>query len=382
MSYKYLALFFVGLLLSCNKDGNDGRSVVQKINVVEIKSENVPVFSDYVGQVYGIKDIPIRARVDGFLEGVHFDEGTKIEKGKLLYTIDPQPFEANVSSKRSFVSEANTKLAFAKSEYDRIKPLADKNAVSKSDLDGATARKEASEAELNAAKAGLEIARIDLSYTRILSPISGIIGETLAREGEYVGKSPNPVILTTISEIDKVRVQFFLTESEYLQFAKKYKDNKEEVNAARDELELELLLSDGTVHDHKGKVDFIDRGIDASTGTILVQASFPNPDLVLRPGQFVRVRVTRNERSRVLIIPQRCVTELQGKYSVFAIDQESKVVSKTIEVGDKYNDYYIVKSGLVEKDKVVIEGLQKVGTGMTVEPNVVEFVSQMSPVKS
>lgn len=379
MSYKYLTLFFVGLILSCNKDGNVGSSVVQKINVVEIKSENVPIFSDYVGQVYGIKDIPIRARVDGFLEGVHFNEGTKIDKGKLLYTIDPQPFEANLASKRSFVSEANTKLAFAISEYDRIKPLADMNAVSKSDLDGATARKEASEAELSAAKAGLEIAQIDLSYTKILSPITGIIGKTNAREGEYVGKSPNPVILTTISEIDIVRVQFFLTESEYLFFIKEFRKNQKEGSSDKD-VELTLVLSDGSLHDYPGKVDFIDRGIDASTGTILVQASFPNPDFVLRPGQFVRVRAKRNAKSNVLIIPQRCVSELQGRYSVFAIDKGNIVVSKEIQIGEKFNDYYIVKSGLEENEKVVIEGLQKVGTGMQVEPNVVDFVSQMQQI--
>lgn len=379
MSYKYLSLFFVGLILSCNKDGNDGSAVVQKINVVEIKSENVPIFSDYVGQVYGIKDIPIRARVDGFLEGVHFKEGTKINKGALLYTIDAQPFEANLASKRSYVSEANTKLAFANSEYDRIKPLADMNAVSKSDLDGATARKEASEAELDAAKAGLKIAQIDLSYTEILSPITGIIGKTLAREGEYVGKSPNPVILTTISEIDIVRVQFFLTESEYLYFVKEYRKNQNEGSSDKD-VELTLVLSDGSLHDYPGKVDFIDRGIDASTGTILVQASFPNPDFVLRPGQFVRVRAKRSEKSNVLIIPQRCVSELQGKYSVFAVDKDNKVVSKEIQIGEKFNDYYIVKSGLAENDRVVIEGLQKVGTGMQVEPNVVDFVSQMQQI--
>jgi len=379
MSYKYLSLFFVGLILSCNKDGNDGSAVVQKINVVEIKSENVPIYSDYVGQVYGIKDIPIRARVDGFLEGVHFKEGTKINKGALLYTIDAQPFEANLASKRSYVSEANTKLAFANSEYDRIKPLADMNAVSKSDLDGATARKEASEAELDAAKAGLKIAQIDLSYTEILSPITGIIGKTLAREGEYVGKSPNPVILTTISEIDIVRVQFFLTESEYLYFVKEYRKNQNEGSSDKD-VELTLVLSDGSLHDYPGKVDFIDRGIDASTGTILVQASFPNPDFVLRPGQFVRVRAKRSEKSNVLIIPQRCVSELQGKYSVFAVDKDNKVVSKEIQIGEKFNDYYIVKSGLAENDRVVIEGLQKVGTGMQVEPNVVDFVSQMQQI--
>lgn len=376
MSYKYLALFFVGLLLSCHKDGNDGRSVVQKINVVEVKSENVPIFSDYVGQVYGIKDIPIRARVDGFLEGVHFKEGTKINKGTLLYTIDAQPFEANLASKKSYETEANTRLAFANSEYDRIKPLADMNAVSKSDLDGARARKEASEAELNAAKAGLKIAQIDLSYTEILAPITGIIGKTLAREGEYVGKSPNPVILTTISEIDIVRVQFFLTEAEYLFFVNEFRKNNG-IKRNEEEIELSLVLSNGSIHEHKGKVDFIDRGIDAGTGTILVQASFPNPDLVLRPGQFARVRIKRTEKDNVLIVPQRCVSELQGNYSVFTVNEENKIVAKQIEIGERYSDYYVVKSGLVENEKVVIEGLQKVSSGMAVEPIVIEFKSQM-----
>jgi membrane fusion protein (multidrug efflux system) len=353
-------------------------TMIPEISVVEVTAENVPIYQDYVGQIFGIKDIPIRARVDGFLDGIHFEEGSRIQKGKLIYTIDPQPFVANRASKQSLVSEAQTNLAYANSEYGRIKPLADANAVSQSDLDGATAEKEAAEAGLEAAKANLEIADIDLSYTRIHSPIKGIIGKTNAREGEYVGKSPNPVILTTVSQIEVVRVQFFLTEAEYLFLAKEVTLKKGKENERK--AVFSLVLSDGSTHDHKGKLDFVDRGVDSETGTILVQTSFPNPDLILRPGQFGRLRITIEEEKGVVIVPQRCVTELQGQYSVFVVNAENKIESRQIEIGPKYNDYYIVREGLDEKDKVVLEGLQKVGGGMEVIPKVVDFKSQMESI--
>jgi membrane fusion protein (multidrug efflux system) len=364
------------LFFSCKEESKI--TMIPEISVVEVTAENVPIYQDYVGQIFGIKDIPIRARVDGFLDGIHFEEGSRIQKGKLIYTIDPQPFVANRASKQSLVSEAQTNLAYANSEYGRIKPLADANAVSQSDLDGATAEKEAAEAGLEAAKANLEIADIDLSYTRIHSPIKGVIGKTNAREGEYVGKSPNPVILTTVSQIEVVRVQFFLTEAEYLFLAKEVTLKKGKENERK--AEFSLVLSDGSTHDHKGELDFVDRGVDSETGTILVQTSFPNPDLILRPGQFGRLRITIEEEKGVVIVPQRCVSELQGQYSVFVVDAENKIESRQIKIGPKYNDYYIVREGLDEKDKVVLEGLQKVRGGMEVIPKVVDFKSQMESI--
>jgi len=377
MKKKYLSLFVVGILfLSCGKEENK-EVVLQAIKVVELKSQNVPIHKNFVGQIYGIKDIPIRARVDGFLEGIYFEEGTSIEKNKLLYTIDPQPLQANLTDKQSEVSAAQTNLAYANSEYDRIKPLADLNAVSKSDLDAATAQKEAAEAGLESAKATLRIAQIELSYSKIYSPINGIIGKTMAREGEYVGKSPNPVILTTISQIETVRFQFFLTESEYLFMARRFTKNKKDNLVDTRDMKLELILSDGSIHNHEGKIDFIDRGVDADTGAILVQASFPNPDLILRPGQFGRIRITVTQENDVIIVPQRCISELQGQYSVFVVNSENKIESRQIKIGDKYNDYFIIMEGLKENEKVVLEGMQKVRNGMEVEPTVVEFNSQM-----
>ena len=377
MKKNYLSLFVVGILfLSCGKEENK-EVVLQAIKVVELKSQNVPIHKNFVGQIYGIKDIPIRARVDGFLEGIYFEEGTSIEKNKLLYTIDPQPLQANLTDKQSEVSAAKTNLAYANSEYDRIKPLADLNAVSKSDLDAATAQKEAAEAGLESAKATLRIAQIELSYSKIYSPINGIIGKTMAREGEYVGKSPNPVILTTISQIESVRFQFFLTESEYLFMARRFTKNKKDNLVDTRDMKLELILSDGSIHNHEGKIDFIDRGVDADTGAILVQASFPNPDLILRPGQFGRIRITVTQENDVIIVPQRCISELQGQYSVFVVNSENKIESRQIKIGDKYNDYFIIMEGLKENEKVVLEGMQKVRNGMEVEPTVVEFNSQM-----
>ena len=253
------------------------------------------------------------------------------------------------------------------------------NAVSKSDLDFAQAKRDASIASVEAAKASLRMAEINLSYTKVKSPITGVIGKTKARIGEFVGRSPNPVIINTVSKIENVRVQFFITETQYLNLAKYYSlhrgSDREDVNEVRTPT-LSLILSDGTTHPHMGVADFINREVDAETGAILVQATFPNPDLILRPGQFSRVKIRVRNQKGALLVPQRCVTELQGQYSVFVVNSENKIESSQIMIGDKFRDYYIVDEGLKLNDKIVLEGLQKVGSGMQVNPVITEFVSQ------
>ncbi len=233
------------------------------------------IYQEFVGQVYGLKDISIRARVEGFLEGIYFDEGRGVKKGQLLYTIESQPFEADVAAKMSLLAEAKIMFVNAESELNRIRPLAEINAVSQSDLDAAVARFEASQASVEAAEANLRAAQIQLSYTKIKAPISGIIGKTKAKVGDFVGREPNPVILNVVSRIDVILVEFFLTESEYLIVAREWNKNKELEEVEREEPYLELILSDGSIHNHKGIVEFIDREVDPTTGSILLQASFP-----------------------------------------------------------------------------------------------------------
>ncbi len=367
------------IIISCSEKKQQSYGPME-IPVVKVTVQNIPIYQDFIGQVYGQFDIPIRARVSGFLDGIHFEEGYWVKKGQLLYTIDPQPFEAKVAGEMSRLAEAKTGLAKAESDLGRIVPLAKINAVSKSDLDATEAAYKAAKANVQAVKASVRLANINLSYCWIKSPIKGLIGKTEAKVGEFVGQNPNPVILNTVSTIDTVHVEFFLVEADYLGLARKFIESegqKEDADyiekeATRDS-ELELILSDGTIFKHKGYVNFIDRQVNPETGSLLIQTSFPNPDELLRPGQYAKVRAKMDVLKDAIMIPQRCVMELQGTHSVYIVNDSSKVESRQIVTGSKYEDYWIVKKGLKPDEKIVINALQKVGPGMPVIPKITEF---------
>ncbi len=352
----------------------------QQISVVQALQKDVPIYREFIGEVYGEKDIPIRARVEGFLEGIHFDEGSDVKEGQLLYTIDPRPFEADVNAQQSLVAEAKTMMIKAKSDLDRYKPLAELNAVSKSDLDAAQAEYDASVSSLEAAKANLRSTQIQLGYTKIYSPINGIIGITKARVGDFVGKDPNPVILNTVSETSNVKVRFYITETDYLYLSREYIEKMSlkaegEPDPER-EPNIELILSDGSVYEEKGTVDFIDRSIDASTGSMLIQANFPNPKLILRPGLYAKVKVIARNIKDAILIPQRCIMELQGLHSVYVVNDSNIVESRQITTGPTIGDYWLIEEGLKANEKVVIDALQKVRPDMEIIPEVIEFESK------
>ena len=342
----------------------------QKVTVYETKASDVPIYQEFVGQIYGFKDIAIAARVEGYLEGIHFEEGAQVTKGSLLYTVESQQFEAEVAAKMSGVAGAETKKTEAKTYLDRIKPLAEEKAVSQSDLDSAEAQYEVSIEAVKAEKANLKAAQILLGYTKIYSPISGIIGKTKAKVGDFVGRNPSPIILNTVSKIDTVLVQFFITESQYLALVRRYLSRKGKVEEKEQQANLELILSDGSVYDHKGKADFVNREVDPTTGAMLIQASFPNPEELLRPGQFARVRAEAEVVKDGILIPQRCVMELQGSFSVYVLGPENKVQAREIEVGPKIEEFWLATKGLKAGESVVYEGLQKVRDGVVVAPEV------------
>jgi membrane fusion protein (multidrug efflux system) len=342
------------------------------ITIVETRAEDVPLYLEFVGQTSGLKDIAIRARLEGFLEGVHFQEGSEIQKGTLLYTLESQPFEEKVAARMSGVAEVETMLAKAKGDLGRIKPLAEINAVSKSDLDEAVAAYEATLSSLDAARATLRSAKIELSYTKIYSPIDGIIGRTKAKVGDFVGKDPNPVILNTVSQVDTILVTFFITETQYLTVAR----NLGKMDSLQDdglEASFELILIDGSLYGHKGKPDFVDRQVDTTTGSMLVQASFPNPEKLLRPGQFAKVKIKGQVIKDGILIPQRCVIEVQGLFNVFVVDKDNKVATREIKVGSKVGSHWLITEGLKPGERVVFEGLQKVKDGATVNPTIADI---------
>lgn len=373
LRHSFLVIPFL-IFLSC-KENVQKTVTPPEIKVVDVLKKDVPLFKNFVGQVYGQEDVSINARVQGYLTGIHFIEGDRVKKGDLLYTIDPAEFNAQVAGQESKVAEAQTMYLNSENNLARVKPLAEMDAVSKSELDFANANRDASLSARKAAEASLEMAKINLSYTKITAPIGGYIGKTKARIGEFVGRSPGPVIVNTISKVENVRVQFFLTEADYLLLAK-YIVAHDFERDPNNKAEVQLLLSDGSTHPHKGKIDFINREVDSSTGAILVQATFPNPELILKPGQFARVKIRFKMEKDALLIPHRVVSELQGQYSVFIVNTENKIESKSVKIGEKFGDYIIIKEGITENDKIVLEGLQKVGSGMEVIPEVTKFESQ------
>ena len=344
-----------------------------EIPVFETRATRVPVYEEFVGQVYGLKDIAIRARVEGYLEGIHFKEGSRVKQGDLLYVIESQPFEADVAAKMSALAEAKTMLAKAESDLNRIRPLAEQKAVSARDLDAAEAYFEAAQASVDAAEANLRAANIQLSYTRIRAPISGIIGKTRAKVGDFVGRDPNPVILNVVSRVDTVVVQFFITETQYLRIARHQLQSDETERAASRGRELELILADGTVYEHRGRVDFVDRGIDPTTGAMLVQASFPNPDELLRSGLFTRVKVLAQVVEDGILVPQRSISELQGRYRVFVVGEKNAVELRSVTVGPAVGSFRLIIDGLEPGETVVYEGAQRIREGMTVKPNPMEL---------
>lgn len=341
-----------------------------QVQVVEVIQQDIPVIEEFVGQTYGLFDIAIQARVDGFLEGIFFEEGRRVKKGQLLYTIDPEPFEAKVAAAMGQLAEANTRLVKAESDLIRIRPLAEINAVSQSDLDAAVAQRDAAIGAVDAAKANLESARIELGYTKVFSPIDGIIGKTEVYPGDYVGRGISNVVLNEVSRIDTILVNFHLPEEKYLKIARFISaSNPDSIQDNQSTRDLTLVLSDGSIYPEAGKVRFVNRQVNASTGTILLQASFPNTNMLLRPGQFAKVQGIIDLIKGGLLIPQRCVQEMQGNYSVFVVNENDEVEFRQIEVTSTYETrYMIVSSGLAPGERVVYEGLQKVKGGAKVIP--------------
>ena len=366
------------LFLSCGKK-ETAPPPLPKVKVVEVLQTTVPVPVDFVGQTYGYKDIPIRARVDGFLTGLFFTEGSVVKKGQLLYTIDPEQLKSVEASRLSGLAEAKTMLVKAESDLKRIRPLAEINAVSQRDLDAAVANFEAARSRVEAEEAQLQYARINLGYTRISSPIDGIIGMTEAKVGEYVGKSPNPIVLNEVSSIDTILVNFSISESEFLKLLRmrqaRLADTTKGTMAS--ESKISLVLTDGSLYNYPGKFNFANRQVDPATGTILFQAAFPNPEMMLRPGQFARIKVVLDEIEGGLLIPQRCVKELQGIHQVYALNANNEIELKNVKMGIKVGGMWMVESGLQPGETIVFEGLNLVRPGAKVEPVKVEIPKEL-----
>jgi membrane fusion protein (multidrug efflux system) len=367
------------LLFSCSASEPPTPPLLE-IPVVEVIQRDQPIEMEMVGQTLGSSDIPIRARVEGVLLGMHFVEGRDVEAGQLLYEIDPVPFQSAVVGAEGRLAEARTNLARTKADLNRIRPLAEMNAVSQADLDAAVSYYEAALGGLQSARARVEQAEIRLSYTRIHSPIGGRIGISAARVGEFVGRSPNPVVLNFVSKIDPIRVRFSIDERTYLLIARQLRRNLQETgkpsNLGRG---LELILADGTTHLHRGHAVGADAAIDPKTGTFMFEADFPNPEDIVLAGQFARVRAVAEVRKGALLIPSRSVSELQGNYRVFVISKDGTAEMRPVELGPTIGNLRIVESGVKAGERVALE-IMRLRPGMQIEPTLVALDASGAPL--
>ena len=299
-----------------------------------------------------------------------------MRRGALLFQIDPQEYQAAAAQARATVAAAQAGLSKANTDVARLRPLAERNAVSRQDLDHAVAAQQAAQGQVDAAQAALRTAQLDLGYTKVTSPIDGLAGVSQADVGSLVG-SPGPTLLTTVSQVDTIKVKFRISEQEYLTLVRALGDSVR-TTRPRGEARLELVLADGSVYGSKGRVVTVDRSVDPTTGTLGIEALFPNPTGLLRPGQFGRVRAPVTTRANAIIVPQRAVREMQGTFSVGVLKPDSTIEVRPVKAGARVGSEWVVDSGLVAGAVIVVEGMQKVRPGVKVRASSPGAVSDTS----
>ena len=378
------SLILLSFLASCPKEQQAAAPPPPpEVKVAVVLQRDVPVYVEAIGEARGNTEIEIRARVEGFIETVDYREGSLVEKGQLLYTIDTRPFEAKLAAAKASQAEAEAQLARAHQDVVRYEPLVAKNAISREEYDTAVALEKAAVATVEAAKAVAEQAEIDLSYCKVTAPDAGLVGRTEVYAGTLVGRGLS-TLLTRISRMDPIHVRFSFPERDYLAYAKKRGYGVKEGGSEGSGLPFELLMPDGSIHPEPGKLVFIDRNVDARTGTIMAEAAFANPGQILRPGQYVRVRVTIEQRKGAILVPQRSVQELQGVFSVLVVGQGDTVEQRIVTTAERQGSLWVVKDGLKPEERIVVDGLQKARPGMKVSAKTVliEDEEEGSPAAS
>jgi len=371
-SVKVTALACAAVLAGACGEEKPPAAPVPEVPVAEVVRRDTPIAVNLVAQLRGYEDVEIRARVEGYLRSIDYVEGSGVKKGQLLFTIDDEPFRASLAEAEASLARTQSNLAKANLDVDRYTPLAAERAVSQADLDNAIAAQRSARAQVAAAQANLEIARLNLSYTRISSPLAGLAGKAERKVGDLVGKG-EPTLLTVVSSVDPIRVSIAISEADYLRFAraKVAEDAAEKAGkpAERDSLKApQLILSDGSIHPYPGKIIFISREVDPATGTLRVDLAFPNPDRTLRPGLYGKVHAEMEVLKDALLVPQRAVQELQGTYTVVALAPGDKAQTRKVKPGPKVGSQWVILEGLKPGEAVVVEGAQRLRDGMEVKP--------------
>lgn len=338
-----------------------------QVEVAEVIQKDVPIQMEWVGTTDGSNNAVLRAQVSGYLLKRPYTEGSFVKKGDLLFQLDPSKFQTALDQAMGELAKAQAQYTKTKQDVDRDTPLAKEGAISQKELDDSVQSHAATRGSLASAKAAVEQAKLNLGWTKITAPIDGIVGISKAQIGDLIDASTE---LASVSTLDPIKVYFPVSEQEYFEAAEKiqqgYKDKEEgkEYSMAT----LELILGGEKVYPLKGQFHLVDRQVDQKTGTIRVAALFPNPNNLLRPGQFARVRAVTKTKEKAMLVPQRAVAEMQGSYQVAVVTPENKVEIRPVKVGHRSGSLWVINQGLKSGERVVVEGLQKVKAGMTVDP--------------
>ncbi len=374
---------FVGVLvtglLGCNNAADSAAAPpAPEVMVVTVQPRDLPVTSEYVGQIQGVREVEVRPRVSGILEHWNYKEGSAVQAGQSLFTIDPEPFRADLEKAEADLASAQASLSQATRNAARLKPLWEAKAVSQKEYDDAVSTEQVAAANVKAAQAALTQARLNLSYTRVEAPISGITSRALKSEGSLV--EAQQTLLTTISQIDPIYVIFSFTEAERLKFTRDTSEGR--LKLPKDgKFNVHLKLADGSEYARAGKVDFTDVRVDSNTGTIEARAIIPNPQHLLRPGQFARVQLSGAIRPAAIAIPQRAVLEGPNTKIVMTVNAQGVVEPRPVQVGDWFGEDWVITGGLNPGDKVIVDGVVKARPGSPVKIAQSPAANQANPAQ-
>jgi membrane fusion protein (multidrug efflux system) len=365
--HSWFACCFVVLLLlsdACeNKSVSAAPPPPPTVQVAEVTQRDVPVYAEWIATLDGFVNAVIQPQVSGYLIQQNYREGEVVRKNDVLFKIDPRPFQAILDQAKAQLAQGQAQLGKTQLDVQRDTPLAKEKAIAQSQLDNDIQANLAAKATVQAGKAAVEQATINLEFTNVRSLVDGVAGIATGQVGNLVGPQ---TFLTTVSQLDPIKAYFVASEQQYLAFVQ-----RNPTVASREKIErqlvLELVLADGSTYPKKGKFYAADRHVDAATGAIRLAGIFPNPDNVLRPGQYGRVRFVSYIRPRALLVPQKAVTELQGMYQVAVVGNDDKVSIRTVEVGERTGPMWIIEQGVKPGERVVVEGVQKVRDGMPVK---------------
>ena len=352
------------LVVGCERKTEQAAPPPPEVLVAEVVQKDVPIHSEWIGNTVGYVNAEIRARVQGYLLSRSYTEGAVVHAGELLFTIDPRPYQAAFDTAKGQLGIAEAQLTKTAQDVARYTPLAKEGAISQQELDNAVQANRAARAQVDARRADVAQAKLNLDWTAINSPIDGIAGLAQAQVGDLIQPS---TLMTTVSQLDPIQVNFPISEQEYLKFATLI-EGISKGQPIKGQRPVELILADGSVFPQPGKVALANRQVDVRTGTITIVSYFPNPGNVLRPGQFAKVRAVTDISKGALLVPQRAVLEQQGQYLIAVVGADNKVDIHPVKVGERIGTDWIVTEGLKPGERVVAEGLQKLRAGITVNP--------------